>query len=117
MMARRIPFDEWLLSGRQIFLAEGIDFQELDQNLKFKLHGAAKRRGLKLAIKTVFDPPGFVFQAYLPGQLRPILGNPTQKVGKTTHPHLFCRTGNCNNKLRPIDNENCRNHGITGASN
>jgi hypothetical protein len=38
---RRIPFDEWLLSGRQIFLAEGIDFFELAESMKRKLHGAA----------------------------------------------------------------------------
>lgn len=110
-MARRIPFDEWLLSGRQIFLAEGIDFHELADEMKTKLHVAAKRRGLKVATKTVFDPPGFVFQAYLPTQHRPVLGDPTQRVSKKTHSHLYCRENGCDHKLRPIDtDERCINH-------
>jgi len=107
---RRLPFDEWLLSGRQIFLAEGIDYQELDEKIKAKLHQAGKRRGLKVATRTVWDPPGLVFQAYLPTQPRPVLGEPSQRVNKKSHPHLFCRAIECDHKLRPIDMEFCVDH-------
>lgn len=110
MRERSFPYDEWLLSGRQIFLAEGIDFSELQETARQKLQDAGKRRGLKVATQTVFDPPGFIFQAYLPGQPRPTFGVPTQGVNKKTHPHLFCREDRCDTRLRPIDDEHCSNH-------
>jgi len=107
---RHLPYEEWILSGRQIFLAEGVDYNQLTSDVKAKLADAAKRRGLKLATRTIFDPPGFVFQAYLPTSPRPFLGHPTQKANKKTHPYLFCLADGCDNKLRPIDGERCKYH-------
>lgn len=109
-MRKALPYEEWILSGRQIFLAEGVDYWQLSSDVKQKLHGAAKRRGLKLATRTIFDPPGFVFQAYLPTTPRPLLGEPTQKANKKTHPYLFCLTDGCDTQLRPIDVERCPVH-------
>lgn len=107
---RRYPYDEWILSGRQIFLAEGLDYDELSNTVKEKLHAAAHRRGLLMATRTIFDPPGFVFQAYRPGTPRPHLGTPTQRPTKKTHLPLFCHEDGCENQLRPVDEEFCHEH-------
>lgn len=109
---RGIPYTDWLLSGKPIFLAEGVDFHCLSSEMRQRLHQAGKRRGLKVATKTIFNPPGFVFQAYLPHHIRPELPDPTQTVAKKTHPHLYCRENGCDTRLTPKDSEFCANHAI-----
>lgn len=104
-------YTKWLLSGRQIFLAEGFDYKEQERIIIQRLQGAAKRRGLKLAWKRVFNPPGFIFQGYQNNHQPPVLSEPTQKTTKKNYPFMYCRSFGCDVKLKPSnDSEFCENH-------
>lgn len=113
-MRAKQRFDEILYSGRQVFFAEGLDYSQHTQEERQRWHLAAKRRGLALATRIVYEPPGFVMRAYQQGHQRPELDLPTEASAPTkfSYLHLFCRLPECENRLKPLELENhyCGEH-------
>lgn len=112
-MAKKYDYDSLILSGRPIAFIEGLDFVEPIDEFKQRFFSAARRRGLKLVSRRLYEPDGVVFQAYIPGKPRPVLPLPSDAsaVRKNTHPHLFCIEERCNSRIKPLaDNRRCCDH-------
>lgn len=97
----RYNYEEIILSGRPVFFLEGDDFQELPNVFRGRWQAAAKRRGLKLATWTSWEPPGVMLQAYLPTHTRPArpAGPVTTKTTKKSNPSVYCSAKSCFNRL------------------
>lgn len=102
MAKPRYAYAEIILSGKPVYMIEGLDYFELPEAFKQRWFDAAKRRGLKLATKTIREPhQGLVIQAYLPGHTRPNLPNPplSTVVPKNAKQGLYCTKNGCNTWL------------------
>lgn len=109
----RYNYAEILLSGRPAFFAEGLDYREPVDRFKKRWFDAAKRRGLKLATWTNFEPEGIILQAYLPTHQRPPRPDgPAFKISKATHPNLYCSAKSCDTRLSPREQKDrqCKAH-------
>lgn len=100
-MAVTDRYDEWLISGRPIFLLEGLDYTQPIEWVRQNLRSAAKRRNMKVATRELLDPPGLLFQGYI-GK-RPRLSHLTvqSRISKKSHKYLFCLQEGCDTRLRP----------------
>lgn len=93
-----------LLSGLPIYVQNGTDYTVPTEQVRWAVHKAARQRGLRVVTRVVLEYDGIIFQAYLPGNDRPVLpAPPVADFKKETYKFLFCLIDGCENRLRPQD--------------